>query len=96
MSLSLNVAQPSGVLATFWTLNCINLNAIAHLGTIKLDGYLDATSHAASCTPLTSTTISVVFVPTNVVPNISVMDAIYMKIQLDPFFTGATYTPDGL
>ena len=96
MSLSLNVPQPTGAMASFWTLNCITLNAITHVATIKLDGFLDAESQLAGYYPLTSTIISVTFIPTNVISGVSIMQALYAKIQLDPFFTGATYTDDNL
>ncbi len=95
MSLALTVSQPTGVDATFWALNSLYLDALAHLGVINMDGYLDATAHTDGKSPLVTQSINVTFVPTTVIPGISVMEALYVKIQLDPFFSGAVYTDDG-
>jgi len=96
MSLALSVTQSSGAAATFWILNSIHLNAYAHLVTIHMDGYVDSAAQASGCTPLVSVSVSSAFDPTHVLTSMSVMDALYVKIQLDPFFSGAVYTSDGL
>lgn len=97
MSLALDVTLASGASASFWILNALHLNAITQTATICMDGHVNSTTQAAGCIPLTQTTISVTFVPTNVLPGgVSVMQALYAKIAQDPFFTGATYTNDGL
>lgn len=96
MSLTLDVVQPTGITVSFWVLNAIHLNALTHIATIQMDGYLDVTSYNAGLLPIMATTISATMVPTNVLPNISIMAAIYAKIQLDPFFSGAVYTSDGI
>ncbi len=96
MSLALTVAQPTGVDATFWVLSSLNLDAYTHTALIQMDGYLSSTAKDNGSSPLTSQNITVTFVPTNVLPNISVIQALYVKIQLDSFFSGATYTNDGV
>lgn len=96
MSLALTVTQSTGVDATFWALSSLYLDAIAHLAVINMDGYLDATAHTDGKSPLVTQSITVSFVPTTIIPGISVMEALYIKIQLDPFFSGAVYTDDGV
>ncbi len=96
MSLALSVVQSSGVAATFWVLNSVYLDAYAYSANVQMDGWVDATSKSNGYSPLTSVTISITFTPTHVLTGMSVMDAIYAKIQLDPFFSGATYTSDGI
>lgn len=97
MSLTQNITQSSGVLVTYWTLNSLVLNAVTQIATILMTGYLDATSFTNGNDPVTTTTISVTFVPTNTLPGgVTVLAALYVKIGLDPFFTGATYTNDGV
>jgi hypothetical protein len=96
MSLSLSVVQPNGATAGFWILNSVNLNTATKLVTIQMDGYISSDIYNAGGTPLTSTTISSVFDPTHVLPGVSVLYALYCKIELDPFFAGATYTDDGI
>ncbi len=97
MSLAQNVTLSTGVLVTYWTLNSLNLNAVTQVATLCLAGYLNATSFGNGNDPVTYTNISVTFIPNNVLPGgITVLYALYAKIQLDPFFAGSTYTDDGV
>ncbi len=97
MSLAQNVTLSTGVVAAYWTLNSLNLNAVTQIATILMTGYLDSTAFSNGNDPVTTTTISVTFVPTNALPGgVTVLAALYAKIGLDPFFSGATYTNDGV
>lgn len=89
--------QPSGVDVTFWTLNAVQLDAVSQTAVITLDGYINSDAKMINgCSPLVTQSVLVVFVPTNIITGISVMQAIYAKILLDPFFTDAVYTNDGV
>ncbi len=97
MSLAKSVTQSTGVSVTFWTLNSLQLNAVTQIATVLMTGYLDGTAFTNGNDPVTTTTISIPFVPTNTLPGgVTVLLALYTKIQLDPFFAGATYTNDGV
>ncbi len=97
MSLAQNITLSTGVVATYWTLNSLHLNAVTQIATIHMNGYLDSTAFTNGNDPVTMTNISIAFVPTNTLPGgVTVLAALYAKIGLDPFFSGATYTNDGV
>lgn len=97
MSLAKNVTMSTGVVVSYWTLCSLNLNTTTQIATIQMNGYLDSTAYSNGNDPVTHTTISVAFIPTNVLPGgVTVLQALYVKIGLDPFFSDATYTDDGI
>ncbi len=97
MSLAQSVTLSTGVNTSFWVLCSLNLNAVTQIATIQVSGYLDATAYSNGFDPVTHTTISVAFVPTTLLPGgVTVLQALYAKIQLDPFFVGSVYTNDGI
>lgn len=96
MSLAIDKVQSSGAVATFWVLNSIYLDAKTQMVTITMDGYVSSDTQSSGCAPLSSIILYVPFSHTDVIPNISVLTALYSKIQLDNFFNGAVYTEDGL
>lgn len=97
MSISKSITQSTGVDVAFWVLNSLHLDTVTQIATIQMNGYLDGTSFTNGNDPVTTTTISVQFIPTNTLPGgVTVLTALYTKIMLDPFFSGATYTNDGV
>lgn len=96
MSLALTVTHATGVDVTFWTLNSVYLDAVAQHAVIKMDGYISSEARTNGNSPLTTQDVPVTFVPTNVLTGVSVIQALYAKAQLDPFFAEAVYTNDGI
>ncbi len=97
MSLSQSVTQSTGVIVTYWVLNSLTLNTFTQIATICMSGYLDSTAFSNGNDAVTHTTISVNFIPTNVLPGgVTVLRALYAKVQLDVFFLDAVYTDDGV
>jgi hypothetical protein len=97
MPLTQSLTLSTGVVVTYWVLTSLHLDTKTQIATICMSGYLDSTTFSNGNDPVTTTHISIAFVPTNILPEgATVLQALYTKIQLDPFFTESTYINDGV
>jgi hypothetical protein len=96
MSLSLVKSLSSGVSVSYWVISSANLSTASQTATIAVNGYITQPAYQAGLDPVITYSVTLTLNPTLVYNNTTFLQALYVAVGANSYFTGASYNSDGV